>query len=322
MEYRELSIDDIKPVVELWNDNIGALYPMDVRFFKQNFENDRQYKKILGAMEGGKLAGLIIYKQWTAISGVIQPNTTIGYINSLIVDMKYRHSGVGTKLLELAERELESRGVKKIYIGSDTFHFFPGIPSEFIILEKFLTNKGYEMGELFYDVICDISRVELEKLPNMKLNEDERYKVVTFNYKDKEDLLGFFRRCFSGRWYQEIIDYFDMGVRERDIVVLKDNNKIIGFARIYDKDSTVIGPGIYWRGLLGDNYGGLGPIGIDADYRKQGLGLTILYKSLEILKSREVEKMVIDWNEILDFYGMFNFMPWKVYKRAFKKLTN
>ena len=116
------------------------------------------------------------------------------------------------------------------------------------------------------------------------------------------------------------IEFFQIGMENRDIVVLKQGDNIIGFAHIYDNKSKFIGPPIYWKNILGDNYGGLGPIGVDKDYRECGLGLLTLYRSLEILKSRSVKKMVIDWTDkdIIHFYGKFNFMPWKKYTKATK----
>ncbi|MDF2881646.1 MAG: acetyltransferase [Clostridiaceae bacterium] len=322
MKFSEMNLKDNEKIIKLWNDNIGAVYPLEDRLFLQNYGIDKQNKKILGAFDEKNLAGFVIYKQWGSPSGLLNPNPAIGYINSIIVDMKYRNSGIGTALLDSAEKDLNEKGVKLIHAGSDTNHFFPGIPSECINGEKFFSKRGYEIEETFYDLICDISKVELERLPNIRLNQESRYKTEILDKNDRNKLFTFFKKNFSGRWYQEIMDFFEIGMEDRDVVVLKNEDKIIGFAHIYDNKSNFIGPSIYWKKLLCDNYGGLGPIGIDEDYRKLGLGLLILYKSLEILKQRNVNKMVIDWTDknILDFYGMFNFMPWKEYRKATKRI--
>lgn len=320
MDYREIGINDLTQIVDLWNDNIGALYPMDLYLLEQNYKNEQNRKKILGAYDGNDLAGFIIYKQWTYPSGLTSPDNSIGYINSAIVDMKYRKSGVGTHLFDEAEGEMKSWGIKTIKIGSDTFHFFPGIPNEFKIFERFLNGRGYEMGNTSVDLICDISKVEFERLPGVKLNNDHRFKVETLDAEDRNELLRFLRECFPGRWYGEIKLFRLAGVEDRDIVVEKDGDRIIGFSHIYDNRVKFIGPPVYWRRFLGENFGGLGPIGVDAAYRKQGLGLTLLYRSLEMLKNRGVHKMVIDWTELVDFYGIFNFIPWKQYRGSLKRI--
>lgn len=322
MEYKEIDLSYAEKIVELWNVNIGATFPMDRKLFVQNYGCDKQNKKILGTFKENNLIGFIIYKQWSRQSGMLNPNNYIGYINSIIVDRKYRNSGIASALLESAEKELMEQGVNLIHVGRDTNHFFPGIPYECKEAQQFFSKRGYEFDESFYDLICDISKVNFEELPNLNLNCDKRYKTEILKKEDKDNLYRFFRKEFSGRWYQEMMDFFELGMKERDIVVLKDENKIIGFAHIYDNKSEFIGPPIYWRKLLPENYGGLGPIGVDKDYRKCGLGLLILYKSLETLKQRDVHNMVIDWTEkgILNYYGKFNFEPWKQYIMAAKKI--
>lgn len=319
MEFKK--VHDLKSIVELWNKNIGIVYPIDLKLLKQNYENDKQNKNIIGAFENETLIGFVIYKQWSYKSGNLKPNHEIGYINSIIVDIKYRNHGIGTKLLDIAEGNLIGLGVKTIRLGSDTYHLFPGIPLECLCSKQFFLKRNYKIEDSFYDLICDISKIKFEKLPEEE-SAAEKYKVETLKFEDRKGLMQFLNKNFPGRWYEEFEEFFDIGMEDRDVVILRDKAVVIGFAHIYDNKSKFIGPSIYWRQLLGENYGGLGPIGIDKDYRKCGLGVLILHKSLEILQERHVDKMVIDWTDIdiLDFYGKFNFMPWKEYKKATKKV--
>nr|5KF1_A Chain A, Predicted acetyltransferase [Clostridium acetobutylicum ATCC 824]5KF1_B Chain B, Predicted acetyltransferase [Clostridium acetobutylicum ATCC 824]5KF2_A Chain A, Predicted acetyltransferase [Clostridium acetobutylicum ATCC 824]5KF8_A Chain A, Predicted acetyltransferase [Clostridium acetobutylicum ATCC 824]5KF9_A Chain A, Predicted acetyltransferase [Clostridium acetobutylicum ATCC 824]5KGJ_A Chain A, Predicted acetyltransferase [Clostridium acetobutylicum ATCC 824]5KGP_A Chain A, len=310
---------DFSSIVDLWNKNIGTVYPMNLELFKQNYINDRQRKKIMGAFNGEILIGFVIYKQWTYKSGSLKPNHKIGYINSIIVDINFRHQGIGTKLLDAAEEELINSGVKILRCGSDTYHFFPGIPLECLPSEEFFLVRGYKMQDYFYDLIGDVSKVDFKK-PSIK----DGFKVNVMKPEDRKGLFEFLEKSFSGRWLEEFIEFFQVGMKERDIVLIKYKTSVIGFSHIYDNKSSFIGPPIYWKALLGHNYGGLGPIGIDKTYRKQGLGRLLLYESLQILKKREVKKMVIDWTEkdIINFYGRFNFMPWKAYRKATKEVKD
>jgi len=314
MEFKKVC--DLETIVELWNRNIGVVYPIDLKLLKQNYENDRQNKNIMGAFENEVLIGFVIYKQWSYKSGNLKPNHEIGYINSIIVDTNYRNQGIGTKLLDIAEGNLIGLGVKTIRLGSDTYHFFPGIPLECLCSKRFFLKRDYKIEDSFYDLICDISKIKLENI------YEKKYKAEILKFEDRKRFMQFLCKNFPGRWYEEFEEFFQIGMEDRDVVVLKDKDVVIGFAHIYDNKSKFIGPSIYWRQLLGENYGGLGPIGIDKDYRKCGLGIFILHKSLQILKERHVDKMIIDWTDtdILDFYGKFNFMPYKEYKKATKKV--
>jgi predicted N-acetyltransferase YhbS len=102
----------------------------------------------------------------------------------------------------------------------------------------------------------------------------------------------------------------------RDLIVAVDTSDgaIVGFSRIYDEASAILGPGVYWRALMGRRPGGLGPIGVDASRRGAGLGLGLLSYCVRELRSRGVSTMVIDWTDLLDFYGKLGFKVWKRYE--------
>ncbi|WP_027625443.1 GNAT family N-acetyltransferase [Clostridium lundense] len=318
--YRFVREEELKSIIRIWNDNIGCIFPMDKKLLYQNINLDKNLlkKDILGGFIEENLIGFIIFKQQLRNLGLVEANKSQGNINSLIVDFKYRNKGIGSNLLYQCENILQSRRVRHIEVGRDTFHFFPGIPLEFKEGYEFLKKRGYEDGYISTDLICDISKVDLSYLKDKKglyINEEENYIIRPLEDGDKKGLIQFFEKSFPGRWLEEVKFALNYAINGEDMIVIKDikNDRIIGFSRIYHKKSSIIGPPIYWRKLLGGNYGGLGPIGVDLEYRKKRLGLTLLFKSLEILKNKGVQHMCIDWTDLYKFYGMFNFMPWKSY---------
>ncbi|KAJ53078.1 putative N-acetyltransferase YhbS [Clostridium tetanomorphum] len=320
VSYRFITKKEMKNIIKVWNDNIGCFFPMDEKLFCQNIEGDKNLlkKDILGAFVEEDLVGFIIFKQQLKPRGIIEADKTQGNINSLIVDFKYRNIGIGSYLLYKCENILQARGIKHIEVGRDTFHFFPGVPLEFKDGYKFFNKRGYKDSYSSSDLICDISSIDFSKLKNLKrlkLNENKEYVVLPFNKDEEEKLICFFKEAFPGRWLEAIKYALNNDADGEDIIIMKDIKKdiVIGFSRVYHKDSKVIGPPIYWRKLLGENFGGLGPIGIHPQYRQKTLGLTLLFKSLEILKNRHVENICIDWTELYKFYGIFNFIPWKSY---------
>ncbi|HWP68625.1 MAG TPA: GNAT family N-acetyltransferase, partial [Rectinemataceae bacterium] len=136
-------------------------------------------------------------------------------------------------------------------------------------------------------------------------------------------VLAFFARAFPGRWEREISEAFAAGMRDEDLALLvrKADNSIAGFARICCADSHLLSPGLYWRGLLGPDAAALGPIGIEASSRRQGLGMSLLRRSLAELKLRGARKTVIDWTDLDGFYAKVGFIPWKRYVGMEKSLT-
>lgn len=327
LHYRKLDINDYDKVIELWNKNIGILFPIDEKLFAQNLEMDADLNKeyLIGAFDGSKLAGFIIYKRHTGDLGMIKAKKDSGNINSIIVDFQYRNIGIGSKLFEICMEELKNEGVKSLEAGRDTFHFFPGVPSEYKQSIEFFKKRGFTVEYESCDLVCDIRNIDLEEIRtkrNLKINNDDRFSFQELDGNYKNSLLEFLKKTFPGRWYGDMLLYFEYGMEYRDIIIAVDKkeDKVVGFSHIFDKKSKVLGPGVYWRELLGDNFGGLGPIGIDTEYRKLGLGLTLLYRCIEIQKGRKVGKMCIDWTELFSFYGLFNFMPWKSYIHMNKKI--
>ncbi|MFL0268910.1 GNAT family N-acetyltransferase [Candidatus Clostridium radicumherbarum] len=325
--YRKIAEKEYPKVIELWNRNLGILFPMDEKLFYGNLEMDKNYnlQYILGAFNGEELAAFIIYKRQVSPLGLLPPSKNKGNVNSIVVDYKYRSQGIGGKLLSLCEAELKNEGVETLSIGRDTFHFFPGAPTEYIQSVAFFKKKGFIEENIESDLVCDISNIDLEEIVlkrGLKLNRDERFEFCFLTDKYLSSLMEFFKRTFPGRWYGDMCLYLKYDMEYRDLVLIVDKNedKVVGFSHIFDKYSKVIGPGIYWRELLGNNFGGLGPIGIDEDYRKLGLGITLLQKCIDIQKKRGVSKMCIDWTDLLDFYEIFNFMPWKSYVLMNKKI--
>lgn len=320
--YKELNKDNYNEIINLWNENIGCNFPMDKALFCGNLSMDTYFDKIniIGAYDEHKLIGFVIYKEKNYLSTT---GIKMGNINSIIVDFKYRNHGIGSQLLEQAEKELDEKGVSKIHAGRDTFHFFPGVPLEALKALNFFKKHGFADEGSTYDLICNLKYLDINEAINakgLKLNNDERYEITLCTKEYEAKTFEFLNETFPGRWHDDLKIMLDAGMELRDLVIIidKDKNKVIGFCHIFDKKSKVIGPSVYWRGALGDDFGGLGPIGVSREYRKLGLGLTLLVRSVEIIKSRGVRNMCIDWTELFDFYGALNFIPWKGYMHMSK----
>lgn len=318
IEYKEIEKIDWNKVIDLWNENIGSLFPMDNELFYGNLQMginmDAEY--LLGAYEEEKLVGFIIYKEKNTQAAT--SSDKIGNINSIIVDYRYRNVGIGTKLLNEALKKLEEAKVSKIHVGRDTFHFFPGVPLEALKAMEFFKNRGFEEEDTTWDLISNIEHLNIEeaiKAKGLKLNHEDRYVIEELTKEYEEKTFDFLNETFPGRWHDDLKIIVSYGMELRDIVIIidKEKDKVIGFSHIYDKKSKYVGPSVYWRKVLGDNFGGLGPIGVSKEYRKLGLGLTLLCKSVEIEKARGVKNMCIDWTGLFDFYGTLNFIPWKGY---------
>jgi len=319
-------------LIRLWNRSIGSSFPLDRRLYEQQIRLDKDEKAIFVMRQDNEIHGALLAKRprRSSSSGQIPALANISF---LIVDRKSRRQRIASQLLEAAELWAAGRGASRLAIGRDRYHFFPGCPAAggsckvpdpeaegFKAAAAFFDARGFAFAPGHEsDLIADLQ--ESGSLLGGAPKLPEGFSFGAYNPQERVQLLQFFRKNFPGRWLDDTTEALDAGMRPKDLCILRDQKgATAGFARIYDKDSPVIGPGTYWRQLLGSEPGGLGPIGLDEDLRGRGLGLELLRLSLKELASRGTGLTVIDWTTLDTFYGKLGFAPWKLYRMGEKAI--
>lgn len=309
-------------LIEFWNRNLGSGFPMHTRLWDQNLRSEFGFlpEQSWMILADGEPVGMILNKYLPVRMGAADLHP-VGWINTLLVDREYRAQGLGSALYERTEKSFRAAGLRRLALGAELGHFFPGIPKESVETESFFLNRGYTGGSEVCDLSCTVSRFvppaghglapEVEKTVQIALAQSE---------EDFRDTQQFFLTYFPGRWEHEFRWAFENGLLD-GLVLLRVGGAVKGFARIYDQHSDYIGPSIYWSGLMKKPYGGLGPIGVANDERGKGLGMELLYRALMMLWERGVEEIGIDFTTLVDFYGKLGFQPWKWYLRYTRDLT-
>ncbi|SHG46729.1 GNAT family N-acetyltransferase [Ornithinibacillus halophilus] len=317
MKYIEWSIERLDELVSLWNKEISAEFPMRVDLFKQNSFDDINIfhdGSLIAIDDEGNVRGFVVSKLWQDSVNVGISKET-GWIQVLLVARDYRNQGIGTKLLNHAEGKFREKCIKNIWLGKDTWHYFPGIPQEYKSVAKWFEKNGYiQVGEEF-DLDC-----YYENNQGLEIVEKEEVEISLVRIDEKEEFLEFMHRCFPGRWEYEAIQYFQLGGTGREFVVLKKNNRIIGFCRVNDSKSPVIAQNVYWAPLYKGELGGIGPLGIDANERKHGYGLYIVEAAVQELRKRGTDSIVIDWTGLVDFYRKLGYEVCKSYYSYHKNI--
>ncbi|WP_243298862.1 GNAT family N-acetyltransferase [Bacillus litorisediminis] len=309
--------EHIDDAIALWNKEIGKQFPLRKDLFIQNSLEDENV-----CFDGSSMAfddnesviGFIIVKKWKESLNVPM-NPEVGWVQVLIVDSKHRNQGIGTKLLEKAENHLKKSGIKTLHLGRDPWHYFPGIPNDYEQVKQWFERRGYLFKGHEYDLICQYSNHILDPLP-----DDKAVSFSILSLEEKANFLEFLHRCFPGRWEYEAIHYFKKGGLGREFVVAKKNERIIGFCRINDEKSPFIAQNVYWSPLFEEELGGIGPLGIDQNERKNGYGLAIVKAAVHFLRQRAVKQIVIDWTGLVEFYEKLGYKSWKSYAQYTKSL--
>lgn len=305
-------------LTKLWNASAGREFPLNEQLFLQQLRIDTDPRRCFAFTkpDGSIIAATLVKRaSRTGPSGAV-PET--GYISWLVVDGDHRRLGLASLLMKEARAWLASLGATSLRFGSDHYHLLPGRPVEqgagYTALEAFLAVQGFVGEPEEYDLSASI--VSSSRNVEQPEGTGTRFEYRLFRPGERDTVIAFMQRNFPGRWTQEVAEAIDAGMRPADLMLAIDtsNNAIVGFSRIYDSTSPVIGPCMYWRSLMGSNPGGLGPIGIDASRRGAGLGFGLLVQCIHELRNRGIATMVIDWTDLINFYGKTGFKVWKRYE--------
>ena len=307
--------DRVDELVSLWNKELNTHFPMRKELFIQNsFADVNVFERgsFMAVDSNDEVIGFVVSKMWQENTPV-EMDSKRGWIQVLLVDSEHRGRGIGKTLLEQAESALVENGAEVLQLAGDPFHYFSGIPDVYPEVQKWFEKFGYYNKIDTFDLINRMSK----KYP---FPEDSSATFSILSLEEKEAFLSFLRRCFPGRWEYEAIKYFEMGGTGREFVVAKKNESIIGFCRMNDAISPTIAQNVYWSPLFEQEIGGIGPLGIDSNERKQGYGLEVVEAAMFYLQQRDIKTIIIDWTVLVEFYEKLDFKPWKKYGIYLKEL--
>lgn len=317
MMYRSLDSGLLEELTALWNKEIGADFPMRKELLEQNSFQDVNVLhegSRIAMDDNGQVVGFAVSKIWQDEHHPSYTKDT-GWIQVLLVDSSHRGKGIGSTLLQTAEQALKKAGAKKILLGSDLWHYFPGLPAGDKMTADWFAKRGYSRGDTCHDLDCHYNP---EELPDIPTRQDAVAEIL--DEQEKDGLLSFLGRCFPGRWLLEAEQYFERGGTGREFVVLKKGGRIIGFCRINDALSPIIAQNVYWSQLYEGEHGGIGPLGVDDAERGNGYGLFIVEAAEAFLRKRKVSSILIDWTGLVSFYEKLGFKVCKSYDSYSKSI--
>ena len=299
-------------IIQLWNDEYGFIFPITNELFQRNISNAYTDGSLVVVVNNEPIA-FCISKIWDD-QYFINGYDEIGWINLIYVHPKFRKQGIGTKLLETIEIEFKKLNKNIYYVGRDYLNFFPALPHDMKNSLEWFKKRGYETSYCTYDLRCE--NKEFKPIINKQLD----FRCGTIN--DKNQIIDFINRNWPGRWTKEAVDYFNNDGTGSEYLLCLEDNKIIAFAKVcYPNTNTIlISYSHTWHNRF-DALGGIGPLGVDKEYRGRHIGHDIVAFAKNILLESNVSDIVIDWTGLLDFYRPFGFEVWKSYYYLSKKET-
>lgn len=296
-------------LVAIWNAACGGSLPANRRFFAYCV------RPSTGAEQSGCLAlvderpaGFVLASAAVATFG------DAGWIDALAVAPEYQRQGVGGRLLAWAERWLAARGCHGARPGGSLRAFVPGVPID-AGATAFFERRGYALRQHTWDVARDLG--DHDGPATTRVPPADVRPVAP---GQEPALLEFLERAFPGRWAYEYREALSEGARPGDFLALWLDGAVEGFCRLTFEDSLRPIERFYPQ-RLPRPWGQLGPIGVGERCRGQGYGAAVLDAGLRHLRGRGVRGCVIDWTDLVDFYGKFGFAPYRQFALMAKTLV-
>ena len=134
----DINENDLLNCLKLWNQEMGLIYPISEKAFFQNVINYAD-KDVLVALNEEEVIGFIILKRFDD-DKFVDYKTKL-FISLFYVSKRYRKQGIGSMLIDFAEKIGRDRD---LIIGKDIYNFFPGVPTDFDNLtDVWLEKRGF-----------------------------------------------------------------------------------------------------------------------------------------------------------------------------------
>jgi beta-N-acetylhexosaminidase len=212
---------------------------------------------------------------------------------------------------------MRQAGVQRVQLGGGgPFRFWPGVPTNIPGAWDFFMAQGWTTNETSYDLVCDLHSYSTPPFVFDWLHHDvELYPATS---ADIDEVLAF-EACEFPKWFSYFRHKADCGDLS-DILLARRGERVVGSVLIFSAQSHSSTSDFVWRGMLGENMGGLGAIGVARSERNQGIGLALVAKASEHLKARSVGYSLVGWTWLVDWYGRLGYKPWRTYAMSWRML--
>jgi GNAT superfamily N-acetyltransferase len=285
VELRELKRDDLKEIRALANHCLNRDTISDASLERITFGDPNFSPELTAvALEENKMVGCMVGVRRTKSPEVsVEVQKGIGWIKLFFVSEGYRRRGIASRMLSELEKKFRSRGTERIRITDFAgWTLFSGVDVMYQEAIGFLLSREFEkVGEMI-DYEIDLLDFRIPRtVAETKLEgvTDRRAQLG-----EKRKLMEWAAETFSPSWGLGISEAFEFDPPR--IWIAEKDGKTLGFC-MYGTTEPY----------------GLGPIGVDPEWRKHGLGSALLFNSLSSMREEGQRMAVIGWTNQLFFYS-------------------
>ncbi|GHO42350.1 GNAT family N-acetyltransferase [Ktedonospora formicarum] len=301
---------DLPGVVALWQEAIGQQWPLSAEHIKTIITGAQAHHLLI--RDGEEIIAFVATYQ------SLRGSDHVGHLALLLVTPQRQRQGLGSTLHDAALTYLREQQVSTVQLGSIYPRFWCGVPDDLQVM-SFFERKGWQPEEPVYDMVRDLGDFTLpEKIVERMRQEGIRFATAT--PETIEALKQFEEREFYN-WSKYFSQFAEMGDLQ-DLLIAFDGERVVGSLIMSSPHSHPQRTDVIWQGLLGENAGSIGSVGVAASERGRGIGIGIVAYACEILKQRGVRNCYIDWLVLTEFYGKLGYKIWRTYYPIWRTFDN
>ena len=238
---------------------------------------------LLCVREGGKIVG--------AISAEIRrsrdepPDAPVGHVKLLAVAPDHQRRGLGGVLLDGVERQFLAAGVTKSRIFADSPTYLrPGVDFRLTSFVCFLLRRGYSAPKNAVNMVVDLAAAKLDTAADETRLRESGIEFRRLAASDAEGFQTYLGKEWGWSWQSEAIQAL-----QRDPVS----------CHLALRDGQFVG----WSCHNIDQPGHFGPMAVNADVRRSGVGSVLLRRCLTDLRHEGWAEADIQWVGPITFYS-------------------
>ncbi|EFH85986.1 GNAT family N-acetyltransferase [Ktedonobacter racemifer] len=300
---------DLADLVTLWQSTVGSQWPLSAERIQLVLNGPEAHHFAL--REEGRLIA------FAATFQSPRGHDKVGHLAALLVAPDKQRRGIGSELHDVAFNYLQQQpGLRAIQLGSIYPRFWCGAPTN-LPVAPFFARKGWHLDEIVYDMVRDLRDFSIPtRIVERMQREGIRFEVAT---PETIDALRAFEEREFYNWLRAV-NYMASVGDYQDLLIAFDGERVVGSLVTSSPRSNPERTDVIWQGLLGEDAGSLGSVGVAVSERGRGIGIALVAYASEILKQRGVRNCYIDWLVLTDFYGKLGYENWRTYQPSWREL--
>lgn len=305
---------DAASVFALWQNTVGQQWPLDFARFQLNLSAPGSQHFIV--REKDEVIGFVATRR-TQNWGM-----ECGHLLLVLIAHAWQRQGIGSALCARAFQHLSSTDAQICQLGGNSPRFWCGVPENLAVTLPFFQAQGWESFELVYDLTQGLHNYTTAPAIYQRMLE-QQITLEAGRQEDMAEVLAFEQREFPN-WLMLYENSNQLGDYQ-DILVARDLSKdgaVVGTLSMNTTYSHPQRPELLWPGLLGEDVGAMGAVGVAVDEQGRGIGLAMCARASDLLKARGVGTCYIDWvePETTHFYEKLGYVKWRMYHTSWRGL--